>query len=170
VNPTSREEAERLARQVAADREASGQEQGLDAAPDVEVNFQHAQASPTPLEKPSPAQAPTPERTTSFAKELDAIRAAEQAPQTADKTQGQGEQQGEGSGMAANDKPELKPVNRTREGQAVDRAMFNQDWSDDKARVDEQNRVIAAIAAKQQAINASQAQQQPEMGRGQGMG
>jgi hypothetical protein len=172
VDPTSREEAARLAQQVAADRLASQQERGLGSAPDVELNFEHAKASPVALDKTAAeldATAPTPERTTSFAKELDATRAAEQQPETS-KTKGQAQQDNSGSSMAENDKPELKPTNRTREGQAMDRAMFNQDWADTQARTDEQNRVIAALAAKQQAMDAAQAQRQPEMGRGQGMG
>lgn len=165
-NPANQADAQRLAQQVEADRQASAQQQGLQAAPSVDLNFQHAQASPTPLEQREPSPAPPPERTTSFAKELDAQRQQEQQGQG---TQGETEQ-GEGSGMVENDKPVLKPVNRTREGQAVDAAAYNDALANEAAEAEEANRMIEAIAAKQSAIDAAQAQQQPEMGRGQGMG
>lgn len=160
-NPTSHDAAQALARQVAADMQASREAQGLEAAPKVDLNFQHAQATPTPLETPTPA--PPNLRTTSFAKELDAQRSQENQG-----GQDQGEQQqGEGSGMVENDKPELKPVNRTREGQAVDRASFNQNWAAEQARADEVNRLAEAVAADMQ---AAREQPQPEQNRGMGMG
>lgn len=169
--PSNHDAAQELAQRVAADLQAARQQSGLEAAPSVGLNFDHAQQAQTPLEPPTPASTPV---TTSYAKTLDegyepsqSTTRSQPAPHQ-EQQQAQGEQQqGGGSEMVKSDAPEMKPVNTTEEAKIVDRDAFDQSWSAEEARADEAALLAEAVAAD---LQASRAQSEPEQQQGMDMG
>jgi len=153
--------------------QASRDQSGLEAAPNVNLNWDHAQQAQAPLETPTPASTPV---TTSFAKTLDegyeppqanALDAQPVQQQTQQQSQGDQEQAG-GSEMVKSDAPEPKPANTTQEAKIVDRDAFDQKWSAEEERGDEAASFAEAVAADVQAsrAQAQAAEQQQGMDMG----
>lgn len=171
-DPRLQSEIEDRAKLIAADLEASRQQQsGLEATQPVQPTF-NERADPSAdqvVEPQSPGPAP---RTTSYAKTLDeGYQPPDDALKTIPQEQGQGvdqtEQSGGGSEMIENDKPEPEPSNKTPEGQTAKANTYNNKLEAEFERAGAINDRAEQIAAD---LQAAREQPQPDRQPGQGMG
>lgn len=187
-NPRVQQALQDRAKQVAADLEASRQQQdrgdrGLDATQPVQPTFnERTDPSASNVVEPS-SPGPTP-RTTSYAKTLDEgyqtpADALKTIPQVQSQFQDQIQSQGQGQGdqqdgrtegeseMVTQDKPEPEPSNKTPEGQAAKAATYNSKLQNEYNQAAALNERAQQVAAD---LKASRDQQQPDRQPGQGMG